>query len=42
MLYLGPIWTKRNQTAKELIIKMLNKDPEERITAEEALNDKWL
>lgn len=40
--YVDPIWSKRNKLAKELITRMLNKNPDERPSAEEALNSKWL
>lgn len=32
--YLDSIWNKRNKLAKDLISKMLNKNPAERINAE--------
>lgn len=42
LCYLDSLWKKRNRLVKELISKMLTKNPDERITAEEALNSEWL
>lgn len=34
-------WDKISGEAKDLVIKMLNKDPRQRINAKEALNHPW-
>jgi len=36
------VWKKRDKMAKELVVRMLAKNPEDRITAEEALNSEWI
>ena len=35
-------WAKISDDAKNLVKKMLTYDPADRISAREALNDKWL
>ncbi|CAD8065720.1 unnamed protein product [Paramecium sonneborni] len=35
-------WQKISETAKDLITKLLNKDPDERISLDEALNHPWI
>ena len=40
-IYSEPIWFKRSSAAKQLILKMLNPDFEERVSAAEALNSDW-
>jgi serine/threonine protein kinase len=34
LIYLGQLWNKRSTKAKQLILKMLAKKPEDRISAE--------
>jgi len=36
------IWSKVTKNAKDLISKMLEKDPFKRISADEALNHPWI
>ena len=42
MVEVDALWSRRNEHAKNLITRMLKKNPEERISAEEALNSQWL
>lgn len=37
-----PEWTDISREAKQLIRKMLTYNPDERVSAEEALNDEWI
>jgi calcium-dependent protein kinase len=38
----GPEWTNITYDAKNLILKLLHYDPNQRISAKEALQDKWI
>jgi calcium-dependent protein kinase len=38
----GPVWNNISQEAKDLLTRMLKKEPKERPTAEEVLSNKWL
>jgi len=38
----GPIWSQVSDDAKNLVSKLLKKDPSKRFSAEEALNHHWL
>jgi calcium-dependent protein kinase len=40
-MYLDKIWGKVTKNAKDLITKMLEKDPYKRISADEALTHPW-
>lgn len=40
--YSNPVWDNISDSAKDLIDKLLNKQADERLTAEEAYNHPWL
>lgn len=40
--FIHPEWAHVSRDAKSLIKKMLTYNPDERISAEEALNDEWI
>lgn len=40
--YWDHIWKRRSKGSQELITKMLNKNPDERITAMDALSSEWM
>lgn len=42
LVFSSPAWTSVSQEAKTLIIKMLKKKPDSRISIEEVFNDPWL
>lgn len=42
ILILAEEWSKISDDAKNLIRKMLTKDPTKRISASEAFNDPWI
>ena len=41
-MFKDSIWKKRSVESQELVRKMLNKNPSERISAIEALNSEWI
>lgn len=38
----GPVWAKVSKSAKDLINKLVEVDPNKRLTAEEALRHEWM
>lgn len=38
----GPLWNKVSVSAKDMVKKMLNKNPKKRISAKDALGHQWL
>jgi serine/threonine protein kinase len=38
----GGVWDEVTDDAKDLVVRMLTLDPEQRITAKDALNHKWI
>jgi serine/threonine protein kinase len=42
MILIEPIWNAISEGAKDLLKKMLEKDPEKRINARDALMDPWI
>jgi calcium-dependent protein kinase len=37
-----PVWRKRSDECKDLVVKMMTVDPKKRITSKEALNHPWI
>ncbi len=42
LLFLGPTWDEVSHDCKDLLLKMLTKDPGERISAQDALSHPWM
>ena len=40
--FIGPMWEKVSSDAKKFILKMLDQDPEKRLSADELLKEEWL
>lgn len=40
--FLDYVWSSKSETVKDLILKMLDKDPTKRLSAKEAKNHPWI
>jgi len=38
----GPTWDRRTDECKDFLMSLLNRDPEERLSAHEALQHEWI